>query len=47
MLKFSKIFFARKKKIVKENKESFEIVRNILFLNVESSKLSNYSTNMY
>ncbi len=44
MLKFSKnISFKEKKKFVKENETSFEIFKNILFVNMESSKLNNYS----
>jgi hypothetical protein len=45
MLKFSKnIFFSKKDSFVKENEASFGIFENILFVEMESSKLINYLT---
>jgi hypothetical protein len=41
-----KLFVEKRKKIVKENKESIEIFRNIWIFNMESPYLINYLTNM-
>jgi hypothetical protein len=41
-----KNYFSQRKKIVKENEESFEMFHNILLFEMESSKSTNYLADM-